>query len=175
MLILHFLIYFLVIAIALAAIALNVVSLPGNWAIFIAAAILALCYDWSILKWAILALILIILLLAELIEFVSGIVGTRKLGGSRAAAWGAIAGTVIGGIIGIPPLAFLLGIDHLLGAVLGAFLGAWFVELMRQRPLKEATLAALGAGLGRGVGIITKIGAGLLAWIGLVIAAFPLW
>ncbi|HVT80635.1 MAG TPA: DUF456 domain-containing protein [Phycisphaerae bacterium] len=175
MLLVHYLVYFLVVILTLAAVALNVISLPGNWLILLAGLILSACYGWDKPHWAILPVILIILLLAEIIEFASGIVGAKKFGASRAAAWAAVAGTMLGGLIGIPPLAFLLGIDHLIGAVLGAFLGAWIVELIRQRPLKEASLAALGAGLGRGVGIVTKIGAGLVAWVVLTVAAFPWW
>ncbi len=170
---LHFTFYFLLVLISLAAIVLNILSLPGNWLVLAAALTLSACYHWH--HWEMLPLILIILLLAEVVEFAGGMLGARKFGASRAAAWGAIAGTIIGGLIGIPPLAFLMGLDHLIAALLGAFLGAWMVELIRGRPLKEASLAALGAGLGRGVGLIAKIGCGVFAWFIFAVAAFPGW
>jgi hypothetical protein len=38
-------------------------------------------------------------------------------------------------------------------------------ELLKQKQMKAALLAALGAALGRGAGLVAKIGAGLLAWV----------
>jgi hypothetical protein len=170
---LHFTLYLLLLLISLVAIALNILSLPGNWLTLAAAMALSACYGWH--HWIMLPMILIVLLLGEVVEFASGMFGAKTFGASRAAAWGAVGGTIIGGLVGIPPLAFLMGIDHLIAAILGAFLGAWMVELIRGRPLKESSLAALGAGLGRGVGLITKVGGGLFAWLIFAVAAFPLW
>ncbi|HEY4329894.1 MAG TPA: DUF456 family protein [Phycisphaerae bacterium] len=168
--ILNILLDLLVLAISLAAISLNVISLPGNWIILILAAGLSLLHKGTHPHWAVLILILVILLLAELAEFLSGMIGTKKFGGSTAASYAAIGGAVLGGLIGIPPLtAVTLGIDHLFAAIAGAFLAAWIVELIKQKPMKEASLAALGAALGRGAGMVTKIGAGLLAWMILLV------
>ena len=97
-------------------------------------------------------------------------------GGSKAAAWAAIGGAVAGGLIGFPPLtAATFGIDHIVMAIAGAFFCAWIVELIRGRPMKEALSAALGAALGRGAGLVTKIVAGLLAWVILGIAYWLPW
>ena len=83
---------------------------------------------------------------------------------------------MLGGLIGIPPLTpIMLGIDHILAAVGGAFLAAWVVELIKQKTMKASLKAALGAALGRGAGLVTKIGGGLAAWVVLVITAQPWW
>jgi uncharacterized protein len=157
--------------IALAAVALNVIALPGNWLILATGIAMSIYHGGHNPHWVFLVVILIILLAAELIEFLSGMIGARKFGASKTAAWAAIGGTIIGGIVGIPPITLVtLGMDHLLAAVAGAYLAAWFVELLKKRPLKEASLAALGAALGRGTGLVAKIGAGILAWAILLLA-----
>ncbi len=119
---------------------------------------------------------LFVLLIAEGLEFLGGLIGARAFGASRAAAWAAIAGAIIGGLIGIPPVTFvMLGTDHLIGAVIGAFLAALLMEFLLKRPVKEAFWGALGAALGRGAGLVTKIGGGLLVWAMLAVAAWPGW
>jgi uncharacterized protein len=161
----------ILLVIALAAVSLNVVSLPGNWVILAAGLAMSIYHGGHQPNWVVLVAILVVLLGAELIEFLSGMVGARKFGASKAAAWAAIAGAVIGGLVGVPPITLMmLGVDHLFAAVAGAFLAAWMVELLRQRPMKEASLAALGAALGRGTGLAAKIGAGVLAWVILLLA-----
>jgi len=168
---LDLLLYSLLLALALAAIALNIISLPGNWLILAAAIILCLLHNGHQPHWIFLLLILLILLAAELVEFLSGMIGARKFGASKSAAWAAILGAMLGGLIGIPPItAPTLGTDHIFAAVAGAFLAAWLVELLKQKSLKAASLGALGAALGRGTGLVTKIGAGLLAWFILLLA-----
>ena len=170
------LLYVLVLLISLAGVALNVASLPGNWVMFLAAISLSAWHGWQKPHWLGLLLILVILLLAEVIEFVGGMIGARQFGASKSASWAAIAGAIIGGIIGIPPITMaVLGIDHIFCAVLGAFIAAWGVELLKQKPMGEATKAATGAALGRGVGILSKIGGGLLVWMCIAILAFPWW
>jgi len=168
--------YIFLLLIALAAVALNIVSLPGNWIILAAGTGLSLYHHGHNPHWIFLVVILLILLAAEVMEFLSGMIGARKFGASPAAAWAAIAGAVLGGLVGIPPItAITLGIDHLAAAIAGAFAAAWLVELIQRRPMKAALLGALGAALGRGTGLVTKIGAGLLAWFVLALAAGPWW
>jgi uncharacterized protein len=157
--------------IALAAVSLNVVSLPGNWVILAAGLAMSIYHGGRQPNWVALVAILVVLLAAELIEFLSGMIGARKFGASKTAAWAAIGGAIVGGLVGVPPITLItLGIDHLFAAVAGAFLAAWIVELMKQRPMKQALLAALGAALGRGTGLAAKIGAGILAWVVLLLA-----
>ena len=172
---LEWFIYGLVLALSLVAIGLNIASLPGNWVVFLAAAGLSAWHDWHHPAWWILPVMFVVLLIAEGLEFLGGMVGAKAFGASRTASWAALFGAVVGGVIGIPPLsAVMLLTDHLAGAVIGAFLAAWLVELMKKKPMKESLRAAIGAALGRGAGIVTKIGGGLIVWLFLAIAACPL-
>ena len=176
MMLLEFAIYILLLLISLPAIALNILSLPGNWLMFLAAVGASSINGWHHPWWPFLLVMLVTLLIAEGIEFLSGMIGARQFGASRLASWAAIAGAMIGGLIGIPPITVpLLGMDHLLGAILGAFLAALIVEALKQKPIHEASKAAMGAAIGRGAGILTKIAAGLVVWIALAIVANPLF
>src|SRR4051812_41547283 len=124
--------YVLAMVVSLVAIALNVVSLPGNWAILAAAMALTIGHNGHHPHWAFLIVIFMVLFVAEGIEFLSGMVGTKLFGGSKAAAWAAIAGAVVGGLIGFPPSTVAtFGIDHIVMAIAGAFVCAWVVELIR--------------------------------------------
>jgi len=161
----------LLLVIALASVSLNVVSLPGNWVILATGLAMSIYHGGRQPHWAILVVILLVLLVAEALEFLSGMVGARQFGACKAAAWAAIAGAIIGGLVGIPPITIVtLGIDHLVAAIAGAYLAAWIVELLKKRSVKEASLAALGAALGRGAGLVVKVGAGILAWLILLLA-----
>jgi uncharacterized protein YqgC (DUF456 family) len=161
----------LTLLIALVAVLLNIVSLPGNWLVLVAGIGMCWLHNGSRPHWIFLLFILFVLLIAELIEFLSGMVGARKFGASKKAAWAAIVGAMLGGLIGIPPItAPTLGMDHLFAAILGAFIFAWLAEIIGEKPMKEALLAALGAALGRTTGLISKIVAGLVAWMILFLA-----
>jgi uncharacterized protein YqgC (DUF456 family) len=123
----------------------------------------------------VLLIMLVVLLAAEAVELVSGLVGAQKFGASKAASWAAIPGAMIGALMGVP--AWVLGpfsiLANLVGAVVGAFVAAWIVELIKQRPMGVATRGAVGAALGRGVGIVTKIGCGVVVWLFLAFFGFP--
>ncbi|HVX83910.1 MAG TPA: DUF456 domain-containing protein, partial [Phycisphaerae bacterium] len=165
----HYLLYALLMLLSLAAIALNIFSIPGNWIMALAALLVSWLSGWTAPHPVIFLLILIVLLAAEAIELAGSMLGAKKFGASKSATWAAVFGAIAGAIIGVPvPI-----IGPVLGALLGAFFAAWLTELMHNRPLKDASWAALGAALGRGFGLVAKIGCGLIIWITLAFAAFP--
>jgi uncharacterized protein YqgC (DUF456 family) len=155
---------------SLGAIALNIFSLPGNWLMLLGALLWSWGHGWNAPTPKILVAMLLLLLAAEVIEFLGGVLGARKFGASKTAAWAAIAGAMVGALVGTP----VPYIGNLVGAVVGAFLAAWVVELLKRRPMDVATKAAIGAALGRGVGIFAKLGGGLTVWLLLAFAGFPL-
>jgi uncharacterized protein YqgC (DUF456 family) len=163
--------YVMLLILCLGAVGLNIVSLPGNWLVFIAAIGWSWAHGWTQPGVYVLAIMLLVLLGAEVLEFLGGMVGARKFGASKTASWMAILGAFIGAILGIYIPVPLVG--SLIGAVLGAFATAWLVELLLQRPMGEATKAAVGAALGRGVGIFVKVGGGLLVWLALALLGGP--
>jgi uncharacterized protein YqgC (DUF456 family) len=166
---LAFPLYFIVLLLSLAGIALNIFSLPGNWLMFILALGLSAYHGWARPSLLGLAMLLAILLVGEIIEFVSGLVGARRFGASRAAMWCALVGGIIGAIVGVP----VWGIGSLLGGIVGSFAGAFLCELIRAQKLGASLWAASGAALGRTIGMLAKLACGMAAWGLLIYLAWP--
>jgi uncharacterized protein YqgC (DUF456 family) len=92
-------------------------------------------------------------------------------GGSRKGALWAIAGSLVGGVLG----TFLLPIPivgSVLGACGGAFLGALFGERREGKNMRDSLRSGGGAATGRLLGIVGKIGGGVLIWAIATIASF---
>ncbi|MGN6366692.1 MAG: DUF456 family protein [Phycisphaerae bacterium] len=165
-----FTLYALILLLSLLGVALNILSLPGNWLI----PLLALAFSWYT-HWrhptpTILGLIVLFLAAAELIELAGSLIGAKTFGASKSATWAALAGAIVGALLGsifFPPLGGLIG------AVLGAVLAAWLTELLKKRPHKQALKSALGAALGRATGLVVKITFGAGAWLLLAFTAWP--
>lgn len=89
------------------------------------------------------------------IDYLSAMVGTKKFGGSRYAAWAAAAGAIIG--------AFSLGP---LGIFVGAFLGALLAEILLKRDFSHALKAGTGTLLGVIGGTLLKLAVeiAMIAW-----------
>jgi uncharacterized protein YqgC (DUF456 family) len=168
-----YLLYALLILLSLAAVALNIISLPGNWLMLLCAVLVSWSSKWTAPSLVFLAIMLTVLLMGEVIETLGSLVGAKKFGASTMAAWAAIAGGLVGGLLGFLIPIPLVG--NIIGAILGAFLAAWIVELLKQKPVKTATWAAVGAALGRATGMGAKIACGLAVWFLLIFTAFPGW
>lgn len=82
-----------------------------------------------------------------LIDYLAGIWGTRRYGGSRAAVWGSI----LGGVLGV----FLLGP---FGLIFGPFIGAMAGELYQKSPLEKAFHVGVGTLIGFLGGTVLKLG-----------------
>ena len=96
--------------------------------------------------------------LGECIEFALQALGASKYGASSSGNWGAFAGAIFGAILGAP---FFLGLGALFGAIGGAYLGCLGVEVMNHRPFADAKKAAMGAMIGKVLGLAVKIGIGI--------------
>lgn len=92
--------------------------------------------------------------LTYIVEFAASILGVKRFGGSRRA----MAGAVLGGIVGI-----FLGVP---GILLGPFVGAVIGELSLQRSLDQAGRAGFGTVVGLALGVAGKLAIGI-AMIGL--------
>ncbi len=79
----------------------------------------------------------IALVLIFFLDYLAGIWGTRKYGGSSAAAWGSVIGAVLG--------IFTLGP---LGIIVGPFIGAVAADFVKRGNLKAATRAGVGTIVG---------------------------
>src|SRR5262249_40396276 len=91
--------YILLMVIALAAVALNIISLAGNWIMLVAAAIWSGFHGWGRPSLWVLAFMLGALLMGEAVELAGSMIGARKFGASKMASAASIAGAFIGAII----------------------------------------------------------------------------
>lgn len=85
--------------------------------------------------------------LIYLTDYLAGIWGVKKYGGSRSAVYGSIIGTVAG--------LLLLGPA---GIIFGPFIGAIAGELLSQKPLDSAIRSGIGTMVGLLGGSIIKLG-----------------
>ena len=67
------------------------------------------------------------------------------------------------------PVLFL---GTVIGACIGAGLGAWAIEVSRGRIMEESVRCGLGAGHGELLGITANVTAGIIIWLIVAVAAF---
>ena len=137
-LILPILLAILLVALVLLGWTLTLFGLPGNWLMLAAAA----GYAWlgpvegdMPITWTTVLVIAVLCAVGELAEFLAGMWGARRAGGSRRAAvfalLGSLAGAIGGGILGVPIPVVGTAVGAVLGGAFGAFAGAGLAEMSR--------------------------------------------
>ena len=154
----------LALLVALLGFALVPFGLPGNWLIACA----GLLGPSAGVGWTPFWVLLVGAAVAEAGEFTFAARATRKSGGSKWGALGALVGGFVGGFLALPLIPPL---GPLLGAALGAFAGAVIVEsgLLGRTP-GEGLSAGRGAFLGILLGrswkvLVAVVQVGGLAWL----------
>jgi hypothetical protein len=145
-------------------------ALPGNWLIVIS----TFAFEWwqeGTFSIPVLAVITLLAVAGEIIEFFAGMGGAKKAGAGKRGALGALMGAIVGAIFGtfLLPIPF---VGTLTGACVGAGLGAWLLELTRDKGMNHAVRSGVGAGLGVLVGTGSKITLGALICIIVAVAGF---
>lgn len=143
-------------------------GLPGIWLMLLAGVGHRLLVTPPTLGWLTLAVLGLVAAAAEWLEFSVAGQYTKKYGGSRRAAWGAILGGLAGAFVGIP----IPVIGSVVGAFAGAFGGALLGEYSVERNQRKATRAATGALIGRAVATALKSVAGCVIGGWLLAAAW---
>ena len=143
----------------LLAFATHVFGLPANWFIIAILAMWAWLSPAADIQLTTFIIYSLAALFGEGVEFALQAFGARKYGASRSGNWGAIGGAVLGAILGAP---LFFGLGALFGAVAGAYLGCLGLEMWKGRPSTEARRAAMGAMLGKVMGMAVKIGIGIV-------------
>jgi hypothetical protein len=118
--------------------------LPGSPLIFAGALLFAIADGFERVGVVHLVVLGFLAILSYVLDYVSGAIGTRKLGGSRWAVVGAIAGGLTGMFLG--PF----------GIVLGPVAGAVGFELVYRRDVLVGVRSGLGAVLGLLMGVVAK-------------------
>lgn len=154
---------------------LTAIGLPGTWLMVIGTAVVAWIH-WDgggppMFSVPTLVVIVVLATLGEVVEFIAGIFGSTRAGGTRWGAGGALLGGVVGGIVGTfaIPVPFF---GSLIGACVGAGLGAWGFELAGGLEMDRSIRSGVGAGIGRLLGTVAKLIAGAAILIIVAVAAF---
>jgi len=143
----------------------NFVSLPGNWFIVGLAALFASALETGDaahgLNWQAVALLGVLAVGGEVLEFFAGAAGAAKKGASRRAIALAIAGTffgsITGAIVGLPIPVFGPLAGALAGAAGGAFAGAYLGEMWKHGGSDKSIDVGWGAAVGRVLGTLGKL------------------
>lgn len=125
--------------------------LPGPILIFIGGVLHTILRPESAMSWPGLAILFLLLVLAYVVDFLSGAMGARWFGASR---WG-MAGVVVGGIVGL----FFAPLGFILGPLAGAFAFEIFFAKKRLSPAAKSTWGTL---LGAGVGLVLRLAISLM-------------
>ena len=152
---------------------LNLVTLPGNWAMAVMVVLWALLgpaattTDMGLLFFV---AFFGLAVAGEIVEFLAQLWGAKKYGSSNTATVAGMIGAIAGAIFLAP---FLFGIGAIFGALGGAWLGSFAGErLLVGRPTPQAVTAANGALMGRFLGMVVKFGLGITM---VVLTATAIW
>jgi uncharacterized protein YqgC (DUF456 family) len=153
---------------------LNLVGMPGNWLIVITTAIVMWAQSGTegrMFSVTTLVALTALAALGEVLEFAAGAVGASQAGGTRRGSIGALVGGIAGAIVGTMLIPVPV-IGSIIGACGGAFGGALIMEFSGGRSLDESLRSGIGAGKGRLVGTLVKIGVGAVMWLLAAVAVF---
>ena len=148
---------------------LNLVTLPGNWAMVALVVAWALLVPGNGLNVLFFVLFIGLAVAGEVVEFGAQIWGAKKYGSSKISTWAGIIGAIFGAIFGAP---FMFGVGAVFGALFGAWAGCFLAELLIRQPSAVAFRAAQGAFVGRFLGMVVKFGLGMAM---LVLTASRVW
>ena len=143
---------------------LNLVTLPGNWALLALVIVWELFYPGSSLGMTFFVLFVGLAVIGEVVEFGAQIYGSKKYGSSKTSTVAGVIGAIAGAIAGAP---FMFGAGAVFGALFGAWGGCYLAErLIRRQPSEIAFRAAQGAMAGKFFGMVIKFGIGMaMLWL----------
>ncbi|UCC31200.1 MAG: DUF456 domain-containing protein [Phycisphaerales bacterium] len=138
------------------AVALTALRLPGTWLLIAIMLGYGWLSDWRGVGLLMVAVLCGLALIGEAVELLASVFTAKKAGASRQAAWGGLAG----GLVGMIFLSFLIPVPlvgTLVGALLGCFLGAALAELAMRKKLAQGTKVGFFSALGFALGAAAKV------------------
>lgn len=129
--------------------------IPGHLLIFIGAVVNKWWMADQSVSWGGLVLMLLMVIMAYVIDFLSGAVGTKWFGGSKWAIIGVLLGGLAGLFFGLPGL--------IIGPLAGAFV---FEMIFAKKRFGDATKATFGTAVGTTMGLLARllIGGLMIGW-----------
>jgi uncharacterized protein YqgC (DUF456 family) len=149
---------------AVSAWAAGILGLPGNW-IMVALAIggwgLARPESALAVGTPVLVSLIVLATLGEVVEFLAGALGVKKLGGSTRSTWFALLGSLVGALAGfvvgsgIPVIGNIIA--SVLGSALGALVGTLYAERTEGKAWEHSLQVGSAAFIGRILGTMAKL------------------
>ena len=152
----------------LAGVALSCLTLSGTWLVTGAAALAAWLSGASFPGWTTVIVFAAVSAFVEGAEWMAGLWGVQRRGGSTWAGLAAMAGGIAGMIIG----SFFTFFGSLVGMIAGSFAGAYLVEKRRLKAHDPALHIAMGTVIARVLVLMLKVGATLGMIAALAIGAW---
>jgi uncharacterized protein len=140
-----------IVLVQLVALCMIPLGLPGTWLQVLAVGIVTWRMDRPLLGFTIAVGLAVV---GEIAETLSGQWGTRRFGGSRKAAWGALLGGFAGLFVGTP----IPVIGSLVMSFVGTFVGAIAGEMWERGRVAPELRVGMGALVGRATGVAFKLG-----------------
>lgn len=120
--------------------------LPGPFLIFIAGVVHTLLRPESAMSWPGIGVLVLLLVVAYVLDFLSGAMGARWFGASR---WG-VAGVLVGGVVGL--------FFSLPGLIIGPIAGGFAFEMLfAKKEMAPAAKSTWGTIVGTGVGLVLRL------------------
>jgi len=148
---------------------LVVFGLPGTWMIVGSVALFA-WWQPGVFSLPTIGIMAAMALMGEAIEFLGGWTGAQKTGAGKRGAQGALIGGLAGALMGTALIPTPV-LGTVIGSCAGAGVGAWILESVGNKNPASGRIV-LGAGLGRLVGVIGKLAAGIAIWLIATAAAY---
>ena len=145
-------IFFFILILVVGLLAL-VFGIPGTWIILADAAFYGWITHFRAVTGKILLVLLALAICGELLEFSLSFFGLKRLKPSRGVI---IISLLCGFVTAILMAPLFFGLGAILGALIGTFGGAFFVEYLTEKHLNHAARIGWGALIGRLAGFFSK-------------------
>lgn len=156
--------------ISVIAVLIGVLGLPGNFVPVIVALFAVLTGNGDSFTWGWFFIFLAIAVSGEVVDQITGLLGAKKYGASRAGMIGAVVGGFAGAILGT---AVLPVIGSLIGVFVGCFTLTFVFELIfSSKSATDSQRAGIGAVLGKAAATAYKFIAGFVL---LVLMVWRFW
>lgn len=145
------------------AVLIGVLGLPGNFVPVIAALIAVLAGNGESFTWPWFFIFLAIAVSGEVVDQITGLLGAKKYGASKAGMVGAVIGGFVGAILGTLVLPV---VGSLIGVFVGCFTLTFIFELIfSSKSAADSQRAGIGALLGKAAATAYKLIAGFVLLI----------
>lgn len=153
---------------------LTAMQLPGTWFMLLVTGCFA-AWRWEepsiSIGWTEMAVLLVLAIIGEVLEFITSAIGSKQAGGSTRGAAISVLMSIPGAIIGTVLLPIPI-VGTLVGAAIGAGIGAGMGDKWAGRDWQEIWGGAKGAMIGKLTGAAAKVVVAMVMWLVCLIGLF---